>query len=907
MLKWISKLLAKTADWTILYPQRIVVAQLVLAALCIWYTVEHLQFTTDRNALVGKDQIYHQIFLKYQEEFPNQDDIVVVVESDSFERNRMFVELLGTRLEAETNLFTDVFYKGDMKMMGNKALLFSDESMLMDLEAELTNYAPFIKEFVGITNLAGLFDYVNDRFMRAQKAETQENLNLLNTLPALDRILAGAHGAVTRPGVPMSPGLATLFGSGEEAETQQYITFGEGKMYLVNLHVVSEELTEQAVQRLRQLVEDVKMEVGGVNVGITGEPILEFDEMLQSQRDTSLSSVVSLTLCLFIFCYGYREWHRPVAATFCLLLGLIFTMGWTTLVIGRLNLLTITFLPMLIGLGIDFGVHLVSRFEEELGKGHDPSRAIHISLVNTGLGVFTGGIATAGAFLAMGLGKFQGVKEMGIISGGGLIICLVPMMTILPILLRKGVGLRRKKQEGRKVSRLRLGVDRLWMRIPKTLFGLSLLVTVASVYFAFPRIYFDYNLLNMQSRDLPAVVLEHRLIEAATHSVLYGVVMAKDSQQALYLQKEMEKLPSVSHVQSAAQFMEDERVAEKLERIGRIKEIAAPLQILPPELNKVDVNLLDQELVRLQGYVNFAISEVKDDPEEAELLETLRQLSERIIDLRLTFLRYDPEEVARKLGYYQYSFFLDISETFKSLRDQDNSGPLRPEDLPKPLLNRFVSKNGVYALEVFPKKDVWERGNQEEFVQELRSVYAEVTGSPVQLYEYTSLLKNSYVEAAWYSLGAILLLLYLRFRNPVYVLLALIPVAVGMCWLVGAMVIFSIPFNPANIMSLPMTVGVGVSGGIQILNRYLEEGKPMVLGNSTGLAVIISALTTIAGFGSLMLGRHQGIQSLGFVMGVGTLMCMIAALTILPALMILLKRTGWLTRRDTLQEEIQPD
>ena len=403
------------------------------------------------------------------------------------------------------------------------------------------------------------------------------------------------------------------------------------------------------------------------------------------------------------------------------------------------------------------------------------------------------------------------------------------------------------------------------------------------------------------------MVLERRLIDAATHSVIYGIVMADDSEEALRLQRQIEELPSVSHVQSAAQFMEDDGVSEKLERIGRIKKIAEPLQILPPELNRVDIARLDQQLVRLQGYVSFAIGEVKDNPDEKELLETLKKLADGIVDLRLCFLRYDNDEVSRKLGYYQYSFFKDISETFQSLRDQDNSGPLRPENLPKPLLNRFVSKNGVYALEIFPKKDVWQRDNQEEFVRELRSVCPDVTGPPVQLYEYTTLLKNSYVEAAWYSLGAILILLYLRFRNPTYVVLALIPVGVGMCWLVGCMVICSIPFNPANIMSVPMTVGVGISGGIQILNRYLEEGKPMALANSTGKAVIISALTTIAGFGSLMLGRHQGIQSLGFVMGVGTLMCMIAALTILPALMILLKRIGWLTRQDSLQEEIQPE
>ena len=157
--------------------------------------------------------------------------------------------------------------------------------------------------------------------------------------------------------------------------------------------------------------------------------------------------------------------------------------------------------------------------------------------------------------------------------------------------------------------------------------------------------------------------------------------MADDSEEALRLQRQIEELPSVSHVQSAAQFMEDDGVSEKLERIGRIKEIAEPLQILPPELNRVDIARLDQQLVRLQGYVSFAIGEVKDNPDEKELLETLKKLADGIYDLRLSFLRYDNYEVSRKLGYNQ---FVRISRDLPPLRDQDNSGPPRPENLPKP-------------------------------------------------------------------------------------------------------------------------------------------------------------------------------------------------------------------------------
>lgn len=902
MMKLVSKLLAATADWIMRFPKRIFFIQLILAGLSIWYAVENLQFITDRNSLVGNDQKYHKIFLEYKKSFPSQDDIVVVAESDNFEHNRMFVEILGGKLEAETNLFTDVFYKGDLSMMGNKALLFMDENTLGDLEKELSNYAPFIKDFMSATNLIGLFDYVNDRFMKAQAEDNEDNRNLVDTLPALERILQGAYSTVSKPTPPISPGLAALFGSGEKAENEQYITFDNGNIYIVNVHAVKEEFYPQAVARIRELVEDVKMEVSGVNVGLTGEPVLEYDEMQQSQKDTTLSVIVSLILCLIIFCYGYREFHRPIAAVFCLLLGLIFTMAWTTFAVGRLNLLTITFLPMLIGLGIDFGVHLVSRFEEELGKGRTPNKAIRIALIYTGMGVFTGGIATAGAFLAMGLAKFQGVKEMGIISGGGLIICLIPMMTILPILLLRGAQWKHSKPAKRKPPVIRIAIEKLWLRIPWPLFSISAILCLVCLIFAFPKIYFDYNLLNMQSRGLPAVELEQRLVNLATNSVLYGVVMVNGPEEAFKIQKELEKLPSVNSVQSAAMFMEDKNLTEKLQRIGRIKQIVKDIHIPFPELSPVNISHFEDQLLRLQGYINFAFQEVKDNPEETKLKAILEKLSNTIIDLRLNLLRGDTEKNARKLGYYQYAFFHDIAATFDALKKQDNSGPLRPEDLPPALLHRFVGQDGVYAVQVFPKKDVWDRDNQEEFVRDLRSVFPDVTGSPVQLYEYTTLLKNSYIKAAWYSLGAILILLFLRFRSLLYTLLALVPVAVGMIWLVGSMVICGITFNPANIMALPMTIGVGVSGGIQILNRYLEDGKPIVLANSTGLAVIISALTTIAGFGSLMLGQHQGIKSLGFVMGIGTLMCMLAALTILPALMILLSRIGWLKRKDPLPQ-----
>jgi len=259
-----------------------------------------------------------------------------------------------------------------------------------------------------------------------------------------------------------------------------------------------------------------------------------------------------------------------------------------------------------------------------------------------------------------------------------------------------------------------------------------------------------------------------------------------------------------------------------------------------------------------------------------------------------------PLQAAHKLAAFQQALFRDVQETFTAIRNQDNRERLRAEDLPAALRHRFVSKSGNYYLvQVYPKEDVWQRDKQAAFVFELRNEVKKVdpkltvTGTPVQLYEYTTLLKDSYVEAAWYALGAIVVLVFFHFRSLTCVVLSLLPVAVGTVWMVGFMGWRGIPFNPANIMTLPLVFGIGVTSGIHILNRYVEEQKPSILAKSTGKAVLISALTTVVGFGSLILAKHQGIASLGYVMAVGTATCMVAALTFLPALLNLLIHRGW--------------
>jgi predicted RND superfamily exporter protein len=163
----------------------------------------------------------------------------------------------------------------------------------------------------------------------------------------------------------------------------------------------------------------------------------------------------------------------------------------------------------------------------------------------------------------------------------------------------------------------------------------------------------------------------------------------------------------------------------------------------------------------------------------------------------------------------------------------------------------------------------------------------------VQFYEYTSQLKRKVQKAALGAAAITALLVFLHFHRLSSVLLALLPVALGFCWMLGLMGWLGIPFNPVNIVALILVIGIGVANGIHILNRFAEEPQPNILARSTGKAVLVSALNTIAGFGSLLVARHQGIASFGGVMAIGTATCVVASLTFLPAVLTLLCRIGW--------------
>jgi hypothetical protein len=905
---FLARLLARLAAVVIRHPRWVLWPQVVMFVICVVYALPkpygHLDFDMNQDNLVGPNQKYHHNFLQFQKEFPQPDALVVVVESDNLEKNRQFIERIAAKMQAETNLFQDVFYAQTPMIMGSKGLLYVPETNLVEMKMMLNAAQPFIRQFTRTTNLISFFEQINTAIRTAPREANADTDSLVNSLPALTHILTQAADSLQRSGTPPSPNIFTLFGGGEDAVLSSYITFAHGRIFLAETHAPSaesgsvtagradvptqDELDARSIDRLRQLVKETQMEVPGLNVGLTGEPVLDYDQMRQSEKDATLATVVSLVLCLLIFIYGYNETGRPFKATLCLVVGLAYTLAFAALTIGHLNILTVTFVPMLIGLGIDYGVHLITRYEEELRHGKTEEAALTKALVFTGQGIFTGALTTAGAFLAMAFTNFKGIQEMGIICGGGLLVCFIPMMTMLPVLLLRG----RQNVIDHRVTEdeTRARIENIWLQRPVLVLGITAGLCVAALLEA-RKVYFDYNLIKLQSPSLPSVVFAHKLVDSADKSLLYGVVIADSLTNAVDLEEKLRKLPMVADIEPPfyGDFIADQ--TPKLKLIGEIKQQIATLAFNPPDLRPVEVYDLSRTLYGLYGYLGNALEEVgTNEPALTRQLVALRHAIENLRKTMLTGGTAVLEEHAQKLAQFQQALFFDLIGTFQFLQHQNDSAPLRVEDLPLAVHNEFVGVTGKLLLQVYPKDDVWERDNQEKFVAALRTVDPDATGTPVQFYEYETMMKDSFVQAAWYSLTAIALMVLFHFRSVGAVILALLPVAIGTLWLAGLMGRFGIPVNLANIMTLPLVIGIGVTNGIHILNRFAEERTPGILSRSTGKAVLVSGLTAIAGFGSLMLSKHHGLYTLGCLMATGIATCMLAALTFLPALLNLLGR-----------------
>lgn len=861
-----------------------------------------LTLSTDRSDLVSRADETNARFLGFEEEFGRQGSILVVVQSDRLEKNRQFVEAMAKRLTARPDLFSGVLYKFDLHFFGENTLQFAPEADLRELAVALKEFRPSLEKFLAPKDFGSLFSAINREFLTAGGRE-DEGKRLLKSLPALRRIVDQVRQSLDAPDPLLAPEMGMLIDEPESVLQEMYLALPStegGWIFLMsvqwNTHPDDFTAGSTAIEMVKLWEGELEGVYPGLNVGVTGDPVLEYDEMRSAATSMAMASWITLLLVAALYIYTYREILHPIKVVCTLLVAVAWTFGFTTVMIGHLNILTITFVPILIGLGEDHGTHILSRYEEELARGSMRAKAMETAMAQTGVGVWVGALTMAGSFLVIMLTDFRGIQEMGLISGAGVLLSCLAMMTLLPALLALEHGSTEKTRLLRRTEPLgstRAAVENEFLKYPRATLLIASVLTAASLLMAWKPFDFDFNLLRMQSRKLESVIYEKKLVKKTDRTVLFAATDCATLGEARELAKAFAtKTNTVSKVHTIGDFFEGDP-KEKLQLIRRIKAELNGLNFSSVQTAPVNVAEFIVTLKRLsRSYLTLAARELVKANETEAAKETERLIGSLELLIVELEVRPKPERLDR-LNKFQQAFFNQLRMSLDQIRRQNDSRAVTENDVPLLLREQFVGKTGRYMVQVYPKSDIWEREPLRDFIGDLRLVRRDVTGIPVTTYEYLSVLRNSYLMAAFYALGAVIILAFLHFRNWRSVILSLVPLAAGMIWMLGIMGLMKIRFNPANIMILPLLLGYGVVNGIQMLHRAREEGSAALLSKSTGKAVLLTSITTIAGFGSLMIANHPGIASLGKVMSIGLITCLVSSIVLVPALLSLAHKKGW--------------
>jgi uncharacterized protein len=896
------------AHITTSYPWAVLLVCLALAVAAVIYTAHSMTFVTGRNDLISADKRYVQLDEEYSDEFMGIDQVVVVVEPRDVQQGKDFVTRLGEQLLRDTTYIAEVFYRIDTSSLEGKKLLYLEPDDLHSLRDQIAEYhdlihdlttAPGVNTLFRAINLqvsSGMVSHIVSGFLgldsttdspeKKTEAKPVKVAFLASLLQELNRALSSSDYGYRSP-------WAKFFGDAEELSDDGYLIAGNRRFVFLMVEPKKSEDgevldTDGSIAAIRATIKEVKKDFPGLRAGVTGTKALNSDESVSTQADAGVATVASLLGVMVLYLLFFKKIRHPLFIVAALAVGLAWTMGFVALAVGHLTIITVFVAPMLLGLADDFGVHFIARYEEERSRGVDVIDALSLVFAHSVPGIAAGAFTTSLAFFAVMLADFRGVQELGLIAAGGMLLSFLAIVMFLPALIvlvetqRPWVatGLERTF-----LTSLFTSWGELMERFRWPVLILTGLCTLGGLA-ALPTMSFDYNLLNLQAHGTESVEWEKRILENSERSSRDALATASSPDEAMRKAAAFEALSSVESVESVGSLIP----SGQEERIPLVQALQPLFSDMPPTLAApAPVNLPD--LLRTLDKLKLKIREENTEwdplrkPSEQELGAVRRSLL-AVIDR----LQKMPEtENLTRLAHFQGALFRDFQDKWSLFSNNLNpSGPITFADIPTQLKSRFVSRDGTkFLLQIFPKKNVWEKEAQEEFIQQLRQVDPDVTGNPVIGYESIKAMKEGYIEGGIYAFLAIVIVTFFALRRVGDTLLAILPLALGIIWTAGLMWLFNLQFNLANMVAVPLIIGIGVENGIHVVHRYREEGVggPALVAGSTGQAVALFSLTTMIGFGSLMVARYYGIFSMGLLLTVAVGSVLVASLTVLPLIL----------------------
>lgn len=868
-------------------------AVLVVAAVLL-VTLGPLEVSTSREGLVSLKSPYQARLFKYYEAFGRSQVAALVISGESPEERRRFVD----RFEAELGKQPEL----DGRVLGKLTLDRVAETLFV-WRPELAEVLP--KLGVGLepgadpwTSWARAAEQRLTRELEGASAPdaagaTTDPAKNVEQLGRLADVLKALRLALAGDG-RLALGELGLASGGSHVDEQGYLIGAGGDFHLVLVFPALQSDEGRELEPVVQLIRAARDRAlagaagTGLHADLTGAPALAVDELTSLQAGSQITSVLSTAGIFLLLMLAFRSFRHVAVLLLPLLAGMAITLGFVQLVYEGLNLVTSSFMSVLLGLGIEFGVHLMHRYGEARLDGEDVRPALETSLLVDGPAVALGAVTTATAFLTTTTTEFRAFAELGVITAVGLAITLACTLFLFPALLPLIAG--RRQASLHELPGMRAMLDFVERRAHWVVGAGAASVLLAATSLLVARPGFNGRTFDF----LPASAESYRgmsRIERAGTPPLDAHFVVGSFDEAARITGRLRQTPEVSEVQSPSDLFPPETP----EQIARVQRAMAQLGPFTPAIPAASAA---HAAARLDAF--RSLSDSLD-----ELAFTLRQANldgggatRAAAELaRLTtFLASQPEQGTEALNRVSRGLEQALDRGLRTARAIAARGGYAPGDLPPVFATRFVSRDGArLAVHAYPAGNVEEAGFGERFGAKLRALDPDVAGSALNLLPHERYITEGFRRAAVYSLLLITLILWLTFRRVDDTLLALLPVVLAALWMLALMRPLGIRFTPANMVALPLLFGVGLDSGVHMVHRSRESAGPApltTLVQGTGTAVSVAALTNAVGFAALIAADYRAMQDLGLLLSIGISLTIVASVVVLPALLVVLRRVG---------------
>jgi hopanoid biosynthesis associated RND transporter like protein HpnN len=866
----VTSLLCAWVDGVGRHARAVVAAALAITLLLGLYTARNLGVNSDNLRLIAEDLPFMQRHREFARLFPLLSNaLIVVVDGKSPELARDGADALARALEARPQRFRDAFVPGGGPFFERYGLLYRSLEDLEEFADRLVQAQPLIAELERGGTLSELARLIRLGLERVGTAGPSPD----HWSEVLDRV--GSATVAVYDEYPLSISWEDLLlrGSALEVATRRVI-------------VVEPVLDFESLLAARAAIEEIRetarglglVPERGVRVRITGNPALNYEEMLGMAWDVGWTGLLSFAGVALLLWLAFHSKRLVTATLLTLVIGLVWTAAFAAAVIGHLNILSICFTVLFIGLGVDFAIHLGLNYLDLRRDGADNVAALRGATQICGSSLVLCSSTTAIGFFAFVPTDYLGVAELGLIAGTGMLLILAQTLTLLPALMTLGL----QPSDGERLRAPR-GVHvpgEAWLHAhPRQVLLASGLLAVGALALL-PQLHFDPNVVRMRNPDTESVQTFNELLadrDAASPWTIEWI--APDLATAVEKAGLVRSLPVVKRALTLADFVPSDQ-AEKLEILADLELMLEPM--LPGGATRLPETIESQVA---------ALRELRDFLAASDLGATRSSLRRSIELLRGQLddfvARVESErDPAAALARFEQILLGNLPNQIQRLRIALAPGPLALEDLPAEIVARMRAPGGQARIQIHASENLEAPGTLPRFSDSVRRILPEATGMAVDLVEFARTTVLALREALVVALLAIAAIVWLLWRSLGDTLFVMLPLLFASLLTGAAMALLGMPFNFANVLVIPLLLGIGVDTGIHLMHRSktAAPGEDL-LETVTARAAYYSAATTIASFGNLALSAHRGIRSLGILLVVAMGMTLFANLVFLPALL----------------------